>query len=279
MIYALITIYNPTQAVVGNVKTISEQVDKVYLCDNSQLKNEELFKELINIEYIFFDKNLGLSMAFNKVLKNYTFSNDDFIIFFDQDSNIVNNHILNMKEEYNKLESEGFRIGCLAPIYFNETSNTKESPRNKQYVKENIFQVDTNITSSMLCKYKVLKDIDFWNEEVFLDFADWDLCWRFNKKGYCCFQTENVILNHSLGKGIKKVGKLHITNCAVSREYYQTRDMLYLLKKNYVPLKAKVRFILRQIFHICFLNSKRIRMKYARLGYRDFIKGVHGELN
>ena len=33
MIYALITIYNPTQVVVGNVKTISEQVDKVYLCE------------------------------------------------------------------------------------------------------------------------------------------------------------------------------------------------------------------------------------------------------
>ena len=58
-----------------------------------------------------------------------------------------------------------------------------------------------------MTKYCVLQKINFWNEDIFLDFADYDLCWRLNKNGLYSFITNNVTLEHCLGEGIVK------TNC------------------------------------------------------------------
>ena len=141
---------------------------------------------------------------------------------------------------------------------------------------EHIYEVSSIITSSMLCKYGSLKSINFWNEDIFLDMADWDLCWRFIEAGKKCCMTDIVVLNHSVGVGEKKIGLIRLRVGQPIREYYQTRDCLKLILKKYTPLKFKMRFILqvtlRPLLHICFLNDPRERMRYIVWGYRDFIK-------
>ena len=127
----------------------------------------------------------------------------------------------------------------------------------------------------------LLKRIDFWNEKVFLDLADWDLCWRMQKAGMVCCMTEKVVLHHSVGNGEKKVGPIKLRVGQPFREYYQTRDALYLLQENYVPLKMRLRLIanvtIRPVVHYLMLDDKKSRMKFIRRGINDYKKGVHGE--
>lgn len=281
--HALVTLYNPSEKEFNNCRILSQQVDTVILCDNSQESHETVFQNEKNIIYITKNENLGLGAAFNVALKNdtYGWKDDDLIIFFDQDSQIGEGYIQALQDEYRKIETLIPNLGCLGPVFYNTSNGRTERPRQKENITDETYEVSNTITSSLMMRYGNLKRIDFWNEKVFLDLADWDLCWRMQKAGMVCCMTEKVVLHHSVGNGEKKVGPIKLRVGQPFREYYQTRDALYLLQENYVPLKMRLRLIanvtIRPVVHYLMLDDKKSRMKFIRRGINDYKKGVHGE--
>lgn len=281
--HALVTLYNPSEKEFNNCRILSQQVDTVILCDNSQESHETVFQNEKNIIYITKNENLGLGAAFNVALKNdtYGWKDDDLIIFFDQDSQIGEDYIQALQDEYRKIETLIPNLGCLGPVFYNTSNGRTERPRQKKNITDETYEVSNTITSSLMMRYGNLKRIDFWNEKVFLDLADWDLCWRMQKAGMVCCMTEKVVLHHSVGNGEKKVGPIKLRVGQPFREYYQTRDALYLLQENYVPLKMRLRLIanvtIRSVVHYLMLDDKKSRMKFIRRGINDYKKGVHGE--
>ena len=281
--HALVTLYNPSEKEFNNCRILSQQVDTVILCDNSQESHETVFQNEKNIIYITKNENLGLGAAFNVALKNdtYGWKDDDLIIFFDQDSQIGEGYIQALQDEYRKIETLIPNLGCLGPVFYNTSNGRTERPRQKKNNTDEKYEVSNTITSSLMMRYGNLKRIDFWNEKVFLDLADWDLCWRMQKAGMVCCMTEKVVLHHSVGNGEKKVGPIKLRVGQPFREYYQTRDALYLLQENYVPLKMRLRLIanvtIRPVVHYLMLDDKKSRMKFIRRGINDYKKGVHGE--
>lgn len=281
--HALVTLYNPSEKEFNNCRILSQQVDTVILCDNSQESHETVFQNEKNIIYITKNENLGLGAAFNVALKNdtYGWKDDDLIIFFDQDSQIGEGYIQALQDEYRKIETLIPNLGCLGPVFYNTSNGRTERPRQKKNITDETYEVSNTITSSLMMRYGNLKRIDFWNEKVFLDLADWDLCWRMQKAGMVCCMTEKVVLHHSVGNGEKKVGPIKLRVGQPFREYYQTRDALYLLQENYVPLKMRLRLIanvtIRPVVHYLMLDDKKSRMIFIRRGINDYKKGVHGE--
>lgn len=281
--HALVTLYNPSEKEFNNCRILSQQVDTVILCDNSQESHETVFQNEKNIIYITKNENLGLGAAFNVALKNdtYGWKDDDLIIFFDQDSQIGEGYIQALQDEYRKIETLIPNLGCLGPVFYNTSNGRTERPRQKKNITDETYEVSNTITSSLMMRYGNLKRIDFWNEKVFLDLADWDLCWRMQKAGMVCCMTEKVVLHHSVGNGEKKVGPIKLRVGQPFREYYQTRDALYLLQENYVPLKMRLRLIanvtIRPVVHYLMLDDKKSRMKFIRRGINDYKKGVDGE--
>lgn len=282
-IVALVTVYNPDKNVVENLQILSRQVEQVILCDNSVNDNTQMFGGVTKSIYTTQHKNLGLTSAFNSVLKDpaYGWKDDDLIIFFDQDSQIGEGYIQALQDEYRKIETLIPNLGCLGPVFYNTSNGRTERPRQKKNITDETYEVSNTITSSLMMRYGNLKRIDFWNEKVFLDLADWDLCWRMQKAGMVCCMTEKVVLHHSVGNGEKKVGPIKLRVGQPFREYYQTRDALYLLQENYVPLKMRLRLIanvtIRPVVHYLMLDDKKSRMKFIRRGINDYKKGVHGE--
>lgn len=283
-IISIMTVYYPDESNLENAEIICRQSDLLIICDNSPTSHENLFSTMENIRYFYWGKNLGLSAAFNRVLKNDTLNwqDNDYILFFDQDSTIQTNHIKLLINEYKKLVIQGERVGCIGPVYFNLSSNKEEVPRLKSFVNDKSMRVSSIITTSMLCQYKNLKKIGFWNERVFLDMADWDICWRFEAENMNVYLTYVSVIRHSLGQGTKRIGPLQIRVGRPFREYYQTRECLYLLFKKYAPVKYKIRFILmltaRPLLHMLFLDNKLERGKYIGKGILAYFTGRKGSL-
>lgn len=281
MIYALITLYNPTDEQINNINNIMEQVDCVVACDNSSYSNE--YRIPSGCIYSSSEKNMGLSSAFNYVLKDkkYGWSDSDYIIFFDQDSKIREGHIQNLISDFENCLNQKINIGCIGPVYYNTSNDQLEIPHDKTEMLNGIYDVKSIITSSMLCRYKELAAIGFWNDEIFLDMADWDLCWRFMYNGYKCCMTTNTKITHSVGIGDKKIGPFHFRVGAPIREYYQIRDSQYLKAKDYTPLKFKIRFFamrtIRCMIHEAFYDDSKLRMHYIKRGIKDYKANIHGE--
>ena len=280
---AIITTYFPSEENISGIRSIVSQVDLMIVCDNSSKENSQSFSGIPKCEYLFFNRNLGISKAFNLVLKDqkYNWQDEDFIFFFDQDSKIQEGHINRLLEEYKKIEDKDSQIGCLGPVWLNAIANRAAYSHEKRKSGQSYFAVNRIITSSLVCRYNNLKMVGFWNEQIFLDMADWDICWRFQWYGKKCYITDNVIMSHELGNEEKKIGFIKLKVGVPIREYYQTRDGLKLITKKYVPLNYKIRLIaqitLRPILHALFLNDPLIRMKYIREGFRDYLVGKNGE--
>lgn len=287
MVKAIITAYYPSGSVRVHAEQIAAQVDKVYICDNSPVSNKELFAQSCDqdkIVYICFCENLGLSSAFNRVLRDSElgWNADDYVFFFDQDSSIGDGHIAQMIRDYEELLRRGYQVGCLGPAYFNTSNQTLEIPRSKTNLCDGIYAVGSIITSSMLCRYKDLQSVSFWNEEIFLDMADWDICWRLQEIGKLCCLTQNVVLHHSVGSGEKKIGSVSLRVGQPIREYYQIRDGMYLFMKEYAPWKFRLRYFamlsVRSVLHVLFFDHRRDRLKYICKGFADACRKKKGVL-
>lgn len=279
---AIVTLFHPRDVHVDNIEKIADQVDELLLCDNSPYDNENMFKKYRNITYFFWNKNKGLSQAFNSVLLDggVGWRKDDYVIFFDQDTDIPKGHIHDLVNEYEKLKAKNFNIGCIGPIYYNTSGNRMEIPKIKKKISERSLSVESIITTSMLCKYGDLENIGFWNEKIFLDLADWDICFRFIQHNFLCCMSFASIVRHSVGEDEKRIGRIRIRVWNPIREYYQLRDGRYLFHEKYAPLKYKIYYILRIMFisplHIFFLGDKRARIYYMKKGLKDYRLGIVG---
>lgn len=279
-IYALVTLFYPNEKIVENVQALANQVDCVILSDNTpSCDNHNLFAEIRNCVYIANGENFGLSKAFNVALKSQSFCNEDYIFFFDQDSRICNGYTETLIRNFEKIDLN-HEIGCIGPQYVDTNSGKTITPRKIEVLSECCYTVSSMITSGLLAKYSVLKKIGFWNEDVFLDMADWDFCWRMKKAGFKIVLCNAITLTHTLGKGIKKIGKFNLRINHPVREYYQLRDSIKIFWKNYVPIKYRIRFLLMYfpmpLIYLSFLPKRVLRLKYVFYGFLDGLKGKNG---
>lgn len=276
-VYGLITCYNPTYENIKNIKRLSTFVKKCFVVDNSKVEHN--FSKIESIIYIHSGHNLGLSRGFNFILKNYRFDDSDFIIFFDQDSTYNDNHISIMCSEFERLEMK-YKIGCLSPNIFNSKINDYQISSYKTKIDETSYSVQNVITSSMLTRYKILKDVNFWDEFLFLDMCDWYFSWKLLNHGYYNIVTTKTYINHSLGNGrIYKLG-IPIDKCVPIREYYIVRDGCKLLCKK-IPLRKRILLLYilfpRSLLHVLFLDKKKKRLFYILKGFKDFFYLKNGE--
>ena len=287
-IVALMTLYYPDTQVLENIKLISKQVSSILLIDNTPNNDNFDSSSISNAKYFPNHENLGLSPAFNKCLLEKEAVESDYVIFFDQDSKIEEKHIETLVSDFEGL-SKSYKVGYLGPSFLE--TNTGEIHGVMPYSKEaenNCWTVPATITSSIITKYEILKEVGFWNEKVFLDYADLDLGWRLTKAGFTNFVTKNVLMVHKLGNRTKDV---HIpfrkrpSKVVIHkpyRLYYQVRDGLRLILKPYVPKSGKrticTELILRLYVHLAYLDDKYESLKCWFKGFFDGVRGVCGPI-
>ena len=281
-VIALVTLFHPTQDHARHIAEYARQCDMVFLCDNSGTDNRALFIGIGNWRYIQNADNFGLSRAFNIALSPKTFSwqLDDFVLFFDQDSWILPGHVEKLVDEYQKLVLSGIALGALGPIFLNDSTGRVDIPRLWTCMTSEAFSCDALITSSMLTTYANLRRVSFWNEDIFLDYADWDLCWRLRSVGLKILMTNVTVLQHVSGIGEVHFGSLRVLDEAPVRRYYQVRDFLKLLRKTYMPRRWRhaISFIKKLILQTFLLDKRWERSLYTYRGFVDFLSRSHGKL-
>ena len=94
-IYGAIVTYNPDiQNLEKNIKSIINQVNKLFVFDNNSKNKSEIKKlqQQYNFEVIYGEINEGLSKAYNNIIFPHI-NECNFFVTFDQDSFIPENAI------------------------------------------------------------------------------------------------------------------------------------------------------------------------------------------
>lgn len=113
-----------------------------------------------------------------------------------------------------------------------------------------IEKVTLAITSGNIVRCSVIQEIGGFDNALFIDWVDHDICYRLINAGYEIIRLNKIKINHHLGVlDVKRLFGFNISYTTHSdvRYYYMTRNKFYVLKKNNKSFYEIIRFILGTI--------------------------------
>lgn len=274
-IAGVVVLYNPDKNIGENIVSYLNNVDKLYVIDNSTHKNDKLLPNISKIKYIFNNKNVGIATALNMGAKEGIKDGYDFLLTMDQDSRFSSKNLDNMIFWlFKNMEDD---IGLISPRHIINVEQQKP--------KEDIEYPLTVMTSGNIVNLKAYEKIGGYKDFLFIDSVDFEYCLNLIDHNYKVIQLNKIELKHELGN--IKTEKFLWRNITHSnhnhiRRYYITRNSLYVGKKykdKYPEFYKRVkREIGRDIIKIILLEKDKYKkLKNMIRGYIDFKKDIKGE--
>lgn len=278
-IAGVVILYNPESSIIRNIDSYINQVNKLYVIDNSDESNDEIVKKLFKlekVEYVWNGANLGIAAALNIGASKAIVGGFDYLLTMDQDSEATPSMVSKLLGCF----SDDSKIAIVAPL-LKHSSGRNFIPKSDKSCE----QVFTVWTSGNLIDLSIFKLTDGFLEDLFIDYVDHEFCLRLNKMGYKIYICNNTFLIHNLGK-TEEVNlifrKVHPTNHSALRLYYRARNRFYVKKlyQNQFPdfFRQDDRDFWRSFFKVILFEKQKIKkIKYFTLGYKDFRKNKFGK--
>lgn len=253
----VIVLYNPKTEDIDNVVRIARENEGVVV-DNSNEPFEDC-KAIGRMLYICNKSNLGIAEAQNIALRKLLQENYDYVVFLDQDSRVTVDYPLQIAKEFSRIDQG--KLAILGPQVVNSmTGDQYISVIHKYETLDNGFSLRKHIISSGSCiSVKALKKVGLMWGELFIDYVDFEWCWRAAAKGYECGVTSHLHITHHVGQRELYFGKYKVIISAPQRYLYQYRNFIWLIGKKYVPLQWKcatgVKFFFRLLYFPIFVRG------------------------
>lgn len=263
----VIVVYNPDlKDFMNNLNNYVESARAIVIIDNSENPFiGDYLSDFVNIHYIALNSNVGIAKAQNIGI-DYLISvnNIENVLFFDQDSYLTEIQVNNLVQTL-KLIPKDEKIGLVSP-------GTSEN-------KEKISMEKEVISSGSLIPVSSIMIVGKMREEFFIDFVDYEWCWRARSLGYGIYSNNSIILSHQTDNPTLVMGKV------VSkpfRDYFFYRNVIYLMR-NKMMIDSKKMFMYKifkhTIFELFFCKDKIQRFKYIMHGINDGINKKMGKLS
>lgn len=273
---ASIVIYNSSLNVIDNIRSYIDQVDRIYIIDNSEIPNNNLvllISHLPNACYFSNNGNMGIAYALNKAAGEAIKEGYHFLLTMDDDTYLPEDSVEKM-------------------LFFLKSSSDSNiaivgGQSNPDLFDESIKGVLFTITSGNLLNLSVYKKIGPFLNELFIDYVDHEYCFRIHKYGYKIFEMNNIHLTHELGSQ-KKRKFLGINFTWTShnpiRIYYKTRNCFIVLRRyDFLPFTVKFYFwkdVIRDLIKMIFFeNNKRYRFELFIKALSDAHNETLGKIN
>ena len=255
MIYVLIVIYNKKCNDSLSYKSIVRYHNQVNIIifDNSEQDFENKRFCLENdIVYYSFNKNVGLSKAYNFVISNIKRSKNNYLVILDDDTVLNKNYIDKIIENKNNNKK------VYVPIV--KSNNKIISPANIKYncrvtAIKNIEDINvkkmTAINSGMIIRTDVFNDI-LYNEKIFLDYVDHDFCRKLRK-----YNIEIEILESEITQSFSRDDVNQEMKKVIKRYKIYIKDIKEFCKIN----------VISKLYY--FINVLKLTFKYT-YQYKSF---------
>ena len=249
----VIVLYNPDGEETANVRRLSEAYPGV-IVDNSA-KPAFSGKSLGRMHYVALRENAGIAKAQN-VGTRYILRHTEatHVVFLDQDSTVLTSYPQDIANCFEKIKKDFPRLAFLGPATENkETGREYKSVIHKDHALSTDFIPRRELISSGGCATReVLQEVGLNDERLFIDYVDFEWCWRAASKGYICGFTPSVTIRHMVGQKTIYVCGYTIIVSAPFRYYYQFRNHLWLSRRGYVPLQWKINHAIKHLARLIY---------------------------
>ena len=269
--------YNGLQDTIDCISSIkmSEYSNyEIIVIDNNSEEDVILISQYDDVVYKKLQKNVGFGVANNIGADIAVRDNCDLILCLNNDTVIEKDTISILEKNTNdKTISTGAIYYYSKPhkLWYGggEVSKYKGHFRHKQYASTRNVSFITGCC--VMLTVDCYKKIGLFSPEYFMYYEDSDFSIKAMKNGYKLKYVFEAKIYHKIGRSISKSAGL--------KEYYLTRNRLYILNKyhDYFLWTAYLYFYFTRGIYI--INSKLQRTSTAPYfeGIKDYLQGKMGE--
>lgn len=200
------------------------------------------------------EDNKGIAIAQNiGIQKLMEHPEITHVVFLDQDSRLADDYPLSIAREFERI-SQTQRLAFLGPSVKNECTGQeyKSVIHHDQMTAEGFTYRREVISSGGCTTTDCIRNIGLNDGRLFIDYVDFEWCWRAYSKGYTCGITQKLSISHKVGRrSVSLFGYLIILS-APYRYFYQFRNYLWLVRRNYVPLQWKIAMGIKNISRLIY---------------------------
>lgn len=275
---ACMVTYNPCiRDTLLGVLAILPQVDSLIIFDNGSDNIDELKNALPDKEDIYIichPQNTGMAFALNRLCSRALTQNADAVLLLDQDSLAYPNMVDGLKKYMSPM------VGLVTPSLTRKRSVATSYDEAYQRPTE----LDRAITSGSLLNLNAYQAAGGYDEDLFVDWVDFEFCLRLRENGYKIIGSPEAKLLHDLGaaeylfsipslnKGRIVMRPLYRSNHAIAREYDCGRSWAIMLKKHrHSPLlhQEKFNILIGIIYRLITSSNKHATLAALKTGYKD----------
>lgn len=249
-----IVLYHPDKNKVLNLINICSQYEKIkiLLFDNTEDSQVFEFNKDKDVILIKSAKNVGVGGAHHTACQMAEAENFDFVLFFDQDSQLADNFIHDMILAFYQLKKIYPRLCAIGPTWHDPdlvNSKTRALKNKLRYLLKAPNLKHVLISSGMLISVPTLKHIGYPKKEYFIDLVDTEWCLRALYKNYQIVMSSDVVMSHRIGE-VKKYKKLNVQYEQPIRYYYSIRNSFLLFHEENILLSHKIFILAGNLFKL-----------------------------
>lgn len=287
---AVVSLYNPNNAVVARIESLLGQVGHVVAVDDGSPQNPEVVLatlERLGVSVVRLTSNSGIAAALNAGITKALAgpSRPEFILTMDQDSLLPDGYLDALVSSYEQALRNNISVGMVAPGSIGGLPTRRRGSRNSSVIGGEPIQ------SGLLIPTGVLDQIGLMLESLFIDGVDTEFYLRARQAGLESVLTPEAKLEHTLGSKVTasianiplrfRGNEIKVRVAANDRYYYIFRNRIFLVRRfaRTQPIWA-VKGILADYRHLAIVSAlapgRGPRLAAALQGIKDGLAGVSG---
>lgn len=253
----------------------NKYVSEVIIVDNcsSNIHDiESITQAYKNTSIIHNLRNEGIAKALNQICKHSIEKGYKWVVTLDQDS-IISNNLLEIYSTHTEDTNNGIICCRIEEIHYGTMYKSKT--HGEDYISQ-------CITSGNMINLKALEDIGFFDESLFIDGVDFDICIRMSKFGYRILRLNEAYISHEIGhsRKVSLFGKTAmVLNHSETRLYYIARNYIYIGLEYHCLQKWLGEVLKRILLVLLYENGKFKKISYMFRGIYHGIKGSLGPIH
>lgn len=280
-IYIVVVTFNPDIQRLNTIVDCILSVECVpILVDNSE-KEWDVYYNSLNEKctIIQMGENKGIAFAQNYGVKYAIEKGAEVIGFFDQDSLVTENIILELVNAIEKHKKE-----VVAPVSIDSKTNeeypnqviTKSGLPRDVFTKEDkaVTEVNIVISSGIFVKKDIFEKIGYFDESFFIDFVDIEWCLRCYKKGIYITVINSAKMKHTIGDNFRKYGFVIVNVHSPYRTYYKVRNAFLLFTKDLNILFCLSQLLPALLQNFFLMFDSRLGSEYRKNYFNAIVDGI-----
>jgi rhamnosyltransferase len=288
-ICAVVVTYFPKAGCADNLAALAPQVGKLVIVDNGSsgesIEPVEAAARRLGATLLRLGANLGIATALNAGLKFARAHGFQWLATFDQDSQCTPGMIEEMVRVFGSYPHPE-TLAILTPCHVDRRLGFTVRDRDHEGAGEGWRIIATTMTSGNLLNVAIATAAGGFDDSLFIDYVDHELCLRLRRHGYRILEATRAKLLHSLGAMERRLfifKRVTVTNHPVVRHYYRSRNRLivwrqYWRQEPFWVLRDMRRFLFETTYVLLYEKQVGAKVPMILRGVRDATRGVRGPL-